>query len=165
MRYHVTVVLACLTAALVRAQTLTATNALGQTIIEVVTVNPIAGVATTQTFANNTTGRQPGPSRAAGATQTGQTTFQYTTTDAEGDTTVIQATFTPSFNTIVVSPSQTFTGTVLGYSQWLSLVGTNTVAADSASSGGPKLHHVSRTLSVGAALLAGAMGGAWLVIG
>ena len=120
---------------------------------------------TTAAVATTTTQNQ-GPVAQPAATETGQTTYVYTTTDADGDTTVIQAIFTPSFIESTVLPSETFTGTVLGYSQWLSIIGTNTVAANDVASGAGSIGIFRErwpwTAAAGA--LIGAVGGAWLVL-
>ncbi|KZT19225.1 hypothetical protein NEOLEDRAFT_1142324 [Neolentinus lepideus HHB14362 ss-1] len=71
---------------------------------------------------------QPGATPGTGAIP-----YQYTTTNAAGATIVVQDTFTPSF-ALITSVAPTSTGSVLDYSQWLSSVGTNTVAAHSISS-------------------------------
>jgi hypothetical protein len=55
----------------------------------------------------------------------GTTPYTYTTTDASGNTVIGSAIFTPTFPaTTPYTPS--VTGTVLGYSQWLSIIGNNT---------------------------------------
>ncbi|KAI0039873.1 hypothetical protein FA95DRAFT_1566869 [Auriscalpium vulgare] len=54
-----------------------------------------------------------------------ETPFVYLTTDANGNTIQVSATFTPTF-----APSQPYTpvttGTILGYSEWLSQIGNAT---------------------------------------
>ncbi len=55
----------------------------------------------------------------------GPTPYTYTTTDANGNPVIATATFTPSFPaTTPYTP--TGSGTVLGYSQWLSVIGNHT---------------------------------------
>ncbi|KAI5116384.1 hypothetical protein M0805_005881 [Coniferiporia weirii] len=181
MKYCIVAILACLSAALVHAQTVTTTDALGETVIEVATLD-VNGLPTTEILQTVTTAADPGDETTAAATttttplnqgpvaqpaatETGETIFTYTTTDANGDTTAIVDTFTPSFVEGTTLPPQTYTGTVLDYSSWLSLVGTNTVAAD-ASTNSARAGRVSRgACGAGAALLAGVLGGAWLVVG
>ena len=80
-----------------------------------------------------------GPVGQPGTTPTGQIVYYYTTTNAVGQTTVLQATFTPTFPATRV-PSAPSSGTILQYSQWLSMVGTNTVTPSILSSrAGPSL--------------------------
>ncbi|EJD07092.1 uncharacterized protein FOMMEDRAFT_165709 [Fomitiporia mediterranea MF3/22] len=176
MKYTISFILLCLSAVLVRAQTQTLVDAAGQTIVEVITLDPVQGLPTTQTLQTlqggaaqqTTTTTQPlnqGPVGQPAATTALVTTYVYTTTDALGDPTVILDTFTPTSVTGTVTPSQTFTGTILNYSSWLNIVGTNTVAADTASSATrllPLLRN-SYACAAGAALLSGTLGGAWLV--
>ncbi|TFK47742.1 hypothetical protein OE88DRAFT_1665354 [Heliocybe sulcata] len=91
------------------------------------TPTPIPPAAATTTTAPRVVG-------APGATPgTGAIPYQYTTTNAAGATIVVPDTFTPSF-AIITSVAPTTTGTVLDYSQWQSMVGTNTVADASVSS-------------------------------
>jgi hypothetical protein len=62
------------------------------------------------------------------STPTGSSPIAYVyTTVVSGRTTVIQAEFTPSFNTKVVTPSLSTTGSILDYSQWVSIYGTASV--------------------------------------
>ncbi|THH08916.1 hypothetical protein EW145_g2380 [Phellinidium pouzarii] len=194
MRYCVAAIFVFLCAALVRAQTQTVTDAFGDTVVEAITLNP-AGLATTQTLetltlaaattaptttttpvttttpatttapTRTTTPNQGPVGQPPATTGTGQTIFTYTTTDVDGDTTLVVATFTPTFNTVTVLPTQTFTGTVLGFSSWLSLVGTNTVASDLNASSAHVGPVAGKVWGIGAALLVSALGGAWLAIG
>ncbi|KAA1467427.1 hypothetical protein DENSPDRAFT_926599 [Dentipellis sp. KUC8613] len=101
---------------------------------------------------------QPGPTAAQG-----ETPFVYTTTDADGDPTVVQDVFTPSFpaTTPADIPS---TGTILGYSEWLGMIGNatselNKPVGTQVVDGGS----ISRPLSVLCSLLAGLAAGAALV--
>lgn len=82
-----------------------------------------AAVATTQVQG------PVGQPAATPLTPGGATPYTYTTTDANGNTVIGTATFTPSFP--AVTPyTPTVSGTVLGYSQWLSIVGNNTSGLD-----------------------------------
>lgn len=116
---------------------------------------------TTTSPTTTTTPVQQGPVGEPAATQTGETVFQYTTTDADGDTIVLTGTFTPTFESTQPIGSPTFTGTILNYSQWLSLVGSNTVPAVNAALERWKMPKGLWVASV--ASLTGMLGGAWLV--
>ncbi|KII93919.1 hypothetical protein PLICRDRAFT_171621 [Plicaturopsis crispa FD-325 SS-3] len=163
----------------VSAQTLTVTDPnSGATIVEVVTVDPVAGVATTETISTliststptTTTAatEQPvvnaGPvGQPAATTGTGVTIYTYTTTDANGVTTAVVDTFTPTYPpTVAVTP--TGTGTVLPYSQWLSMVGTNTVAANAVSAGERRWRVERSAVGVSIGVLVGIGSGAWLAL-
>lgn len=99
----------------------------------------------------------------------GPTPYTYTTTDANGNTVIGTATFTPSFPaTTPYTPS--VTGTVLGYSQWLSMVGNDTSglnqpvasqAANYASRAGVQL---SLSLGVVSITIMGLLGGSLAVV-
>ena len=65
---------------------------------------------------------QPGPAPSGAPI-----VYQYTTTDSNGQTTVIIDTFTPSFAPTGSAPLPSDSGTILNYSSWLSIIGTNTV--------------------------------------
>ncbi|KAG9315133.1 hypothetical protein JVU11DRAFT_4256 [Chiua virens] len=172
------------------AQTETAVNAAGATVVEVLSVNPLNGLATTvilqtitgattsktalttasttsnllQTTALATTTVPQGPvgqPASEPATPGGPTPYEYTTTDANGNTVVQQGVFTPTTPGTVL-PVPTTTGSVLGYSQWLSMVGTYTVPANAA-------HRTSISVAAGwyyfaATAFAGLAGGVWLII-
>jgi len=170
------VVLGTFFAALARAQTTTITDAAGNTIIEVITIDPVQEIPVTSTIetipaaaAQTTTtttplDQQQGPVAQPAATEAGQTTFRYTTTDAAGDTIVVTDTFTPSFApTAGTTPIPTFVGTILSVNQWLSMVGTNTVPVANAAIERWKFPRT--LLSIGSAMLAGAVGGVWIVLG
>ncbi|KAI9510733.1 hypothetical protein F5148DRAFT_1281607 [Russula earlei] len=126
------------------------TNAFGQSLTQVLQTLGPGGAATTSTAltsptislasvttqptsrtaatAATTTQGQQGPVGQPGTTPTtpgGPTPFTYTTTDASGNTLVTTGVFTPAFPaTTPYTP--TFSGTVLPYSVWLSMVGGNT---------------------------------------
>ena len=121
---------------------------------------------TTTTTSTSTTSTQQNPiqGQPVTATGTGLTTFEYTTTDAAGNTEVLEGTFTPTFDTVIVTPSLTFSATVLDYSQWLSIVGTNTVAAANIASSAERLHIPLALWNMCIALIVGAAGGAWFVV-
>ncbi|KAI0636144.1 hypothetical protein C8Q77DRAFT_1101843 [Trametes polyzona] len=162
-----------------RAQTLTTTDALGQTIVEAITIDPLQGLPTTQTLqtlapaATTTTtptttttlpdGQQgpvgqPAPTTAAA----GPTIYTYTTTDAGGDTIAVVDTFTPTFlttSTWAGAPP----GTVLDYSSWRSMVGTNTVAPETGAAS-PRWNLQRNWLGITTSVCAGVVGGAWLVL-
>jgi len=176
-------------AATANAQTLTVTNNLGATVVEFITENG-AGIATTQilqtivgaastsstplTASNpllqtavptttSTTPIQIGPvgQPASQPAAGGPTPYTYTTTDANGKTVALVGTFTPT-GPATVLPIPTTTGTVLNYSQWQSMVGTNTIPANAAS-------RISTPITTGwyyfvATTFTGLVGGAWLVI-
>lgn len=130
----------------------------------VTTAAPIATTAATTAAATTPDDQQQGPVGAPAPTATGPlpTTYEYTTTDVNGVTTVIHDTFTPSFAPTQAPPVQTFSATILGFSQWLSMVGTNTVAAS--TNGAERWSVPNRVWGMGVGFLAGALGGAWLVI-
>ncbi|TCD65558.1 hypothetical protein EIP91_002522 [Steccherinum ochraceum] len=160
------------------AQTLTTTDALGNTIIENVTLNP-AGIPTTQTL-STVTAALAAPAAATTATTTtpegqqgpvGQppvtsgpappTVYQYTTTDANGNTVAIQDTFTPTFGP-TQPPSAPASGTILSFSQWLSQIGTNTPQALNDAS--PRWHLSSGWLAITSGLVSCFLGGVYLVL-
>lgn len=124
----------------------------------------IPAAATQTTSTTTAVDQQQGPVAQPAATEAGQTTFRYTTTDAAGDTIVVTDTFTPSLApTAGTTPLPTFVGTILSYSQWLSAVGTNTVPVANAAV--ERWRFPRSLLSVGSAMAAGAAGGVWLVLG
>lgn len=91
----------------------------------------------------------------------GPTPYEYTTTDANGNTVVMQGVFTPT-GPQNVPPVPTTTGTILGYSQWLSQIGTYTVPPSAG-------RRMSTPVTTGwyyfaATAFAGLVGGAWLII-
>jgi len=155
---------------LVNAQvTTTLLNNAGYTIVVVITTNTLAQTVGTTTIATLTstpvqqTTTNPGPVGvpAAAGGGGGDTPYTYTTTNAQGLTTAVAAIFTPSFSTAPYT-SPTSSGTVMDYSAWLSLIGTNTVAATSAA--GERWHFDNRLWGVAAALSAGVLGGAWVTL-
>ncbi|KAG8213162.1 hypothetical protein J3R82DRAFT_11571, partial [Butyriboletus roseoflavus] len=117
----------------------------------------------TATLALTTTTSQIGPVAQPAtepATPGGPTPYVYTTTDAQGNTVTLQGIFTPTGPQTVL-PTPTTTGTILGYSQWLSMIGTYTAPASAA--------RMSVPLATGwyyfaATAFAGLLGGAWLII-
>jgi len=121
----------------------------------------------TSTTSTSTTTTSPfvqqGPVGQPAPTITGQTTvYQYTTTDAAGDTIVVTDTFTASFQSTQPPPTQSFTGSVLDYSSWLSIVGTNTVPVSNAALA--RWAVPSSALRIGAGVVAGLVSGVWLVL-
>ncbi|KAH9848444.1 hypothetical protein C2E23DRAFT_763747 [Lenzites betulinus] len=150
----------------VSAQTTTVVDALGETVVELITLD-LQGLPSTQTLQTLTTTTtaadgQQGPvgQPAATATDAGPTIYTYTTTDAAGDTVAVVDTFTPTF--AATSPLSSIpAGTVIPYSSWLSLVGTNTVAAE-VNSAVPRWALQHQWLGIATSLCAGVAGGAWL---
>ncbi|KZT65877.1 hypothetical protein DAEQUDRAFT_813961 [Daedalea quercina L-15889] len=134
-------------------QTVTTTNELGLTVVEVITLDPL-GLATTETLSTltgrttttaiTTTPTTTSPATTsttttqnAGAVEDSptaigvtQTVYTYTTTDAAGNTVAVEATFTPSFAP-TTTPTPTGSGTILDYSQWIA--SASTAAASSAA--------------------------------
>ncbi|KAK7005711.1 hypothetical protein R3P38DRAFT_3039144 [Favolaschia claudopus] len=118
-----TVILETLTGVAAAATTLTTTDAAGDTLIEVVATDadgdPVTRTIQTIPAAADPVGQgqgpvgQPGPTGVPGA----PTPFTYTTTDADGATRKVVATFTPTFPG-TVTPQQTFQATVLDYSAY-----------------------------------------------
>ncbi|KAI0648830.1 hypothetical protein C8Q79DRAFT_947609 [Trametes meyenii] len=155
------------------AQQVTTTDNLGQTVVELITVDPALGVPVTETLqtlttAATTTTTQPqgqqGPvgQPAATSNNAGPTVYTYTTTDAAGDFTAIVDTFTPTFvttSTWVSAPA----GTIIPYSSWINEVGTNTVAA-SISAAPAKWSFQTKWMGIATGVFAGVAGGAWLVL-
>ncbi|KAG2146070.1 uncharacterized protein EDB93DRAFT_1149480 [Suillus bovinus] len=143
----------------VHAQTLTTTNIAGATVVEVVTTNPVNGLATTQTLrqtittntlSTTTSTTTPGTLQTIATTSTtpnqgpvgqpgttvltpgGPTPYTYTTTNAAGSTVAVLATFTPT-GPATVLPTPSTTGTILNYSSYLASVGTSAAATSSAT--------------------------------
>jgi len=142
-------------------RTITTTDNLGESIVEVVASNPALGVLTTQVIRTLV---PQGPVGQPAATNPGQTIYFYTTTNANGQPTEIMATFTPTYQAATgppyVAPSN---GTVLNYSQWLSMVGTNTGTPSAATSrAGPRL--LSDALKCSAAAILALVCGGLLVL-
>ncbi|KLO15254.1 hypothetical protein SCHPADRAFT_902536 [Schizopora paradoxa] len=177
MVWKVFAALACV-AAFARAQTISTTDQFGQTVVEVITVNPLAGATTTSIVStipaasksSTATSTAPatipnvqqGPVGVPGPTLPNQpTVYRYTTTDAAGDTLVLTDTFTVSFPP-ASTPSQTLTGSIIPFSVWQSLVGTNTVPVSNAAL--EKWRIPSTSLYIGGMLAAGLIGGAWVVL-
>ncbi|KAI9056803.1 hypothetical protein FKP32DRAFT_1598694 [Trametes sanguinea] len=173
MRLAFVAALFALSACSVFAQTITTTDDLGETVIEVITIDPNLGLPTTeilQTLTTTTTPAaqdpdvqqgpvgQPQPTVDNGAA----TVYTYTTTDALGNPTAVVDTFTPTFlttSTWLSAPA----GTILDYSSWRSEVGTNTVAP-SISGARVRWKVESGWLGIVASLFAGVAGGAWLAL-
>jgi len=138
-----------------RAQTVTTTDISGHSVVEIITVNPVNGVLTTQTIqtltpTTTTPDVQAGPvGQPATNTGTGLTIYTYTTTDVDGATTAIVATFIPTFPASQ-SPSAPSSGTILNYSQYLSIYGTNTSTALPQLSTSQRLADALKPLAVGA---------------
>ncbi|KAI0364310.1 hypothetical protein BV20DRAFT_974575 [Pilatotrama ljubarskyi] len=152
----------------VRAQTITTTDELGQTVVEFITVDPLQAIPVTQTLQTLTTttpavpAGQQGPVGAPPATTANAepTIYTYTTTDAGGDTIQVVDTFTPTFTTTSTWLSAP-PGTILDYSSWRSMVGTNTVAP-AISGASARWSLEPRWAAIATSLCAGMMGGAWL---
>ncbi|KAI6107912.1 hypothetical protein F5141DRAFT_1119338 [Pisolithus sp. B1] len=163
------------------AQIVTVPNAAGATVVEVLTTNSRGVAATsilstlaasatnslatqlTQTTATALTSatQAAGGGGVVAATPGGPTPYTYTTTNALGETVAMEGIFTPT-GPATVLPTPTTTGTILNYSSWLALVGTNTVAANAAS-------RISQSIATGwycfvVMVIAGLASGAWIVI-
>lgn len=194
------IVILSFTTSVLSQQLITTTNAAGVSIVEQVTTNAfgqsvtqvlqtLGGAVTTSASQTTQTAATTAPTTSPTATATattaiqgpvgqpgttpvtpgGPTPYTYTTTDANGNTVIATATFTPSFPaTTPYTP--TGSGTVIGYSQWLSMIGNNTSglnrpvasqAANIASRAGVQLG-----LSLGAVLLTimGLLGGSLAVV-
>jgi len=170
------------------AQTVTTTDAAGETIVQVVTLLP-AGVETTQTLQTitgpvlpttttsttsntilqtlttaTTTTKQQGPVGQPAATTNltpgGPTPFTYTTTNAAGSTVAVEGTFIPT-GPATVLPSTTTTGSIMDYSSYQAIFGTTT----GSTSGGRQAFSLSSGWYglVGSTAL-GIGGGAWFVL-
>ncbi|KAI0077280.1 hypothetical protein K474DRAFT_1661888 [Panus rudis PR-1116 ss-1] len=160
------------------AQTITTIDALGETIVEVVTTD-VLGLATTQTLqtltgtstSSQTTATTTTPDIQQGPVGmpptvtpvAGNTVYTYTTTDANGDTIAVADTFTPTF-AATKTPAVTTTGTILDYSEWLSMVGTNTPSLVASNSAQPRWDVLHGILGTAMAALGGVAGGACLVL-
>ena len=110
-----------------------------------------------------TTDPQQGPVGQPAPTIPGQiTSYRYTTTDANGQTIVLSDIFTPSFPPTQPIPAPTTTGSILQLSEWLSLVGTNTVPVPLSNAEPWRIP--TGAYKIVAGLVSGLMGGAMLVI-
>lgn len=149
-----------------------ATTSASQTTQTPSTAATTAPTTSPTATATTTAGQVQGPVGQPASTPLtpgGPTPYTYTTTDANGNTVISTATFTPSFPaTTPYTPSGT--GTVLGYSQWLSMIGNNTSglnqpiasqAPNPASRAGVQL-----SVSLGAVLITimGLLGGSLAVV-
>ncbi|KAJ7346843.1 hypothetical protein DFH08DRAFT_869534 [Mycena albidolilacea] len=150
------------------ASTLTTTDRAGNTLVEVVTGDG-QGDSTTQTIqtipAADAGGGQ-GPVGQPGATGTpgAPTPFTYTTTDANGETTAVIATFTPSFATTVI-PAQTFQATVLDYSAYTASYVTGQAAQAAQQQQNGALSRTGVWWGPCVSALVGVVGGAVLLMG
>ncbi|KAI6125128.1 hypothetical protein EDD16DRAFT_1560211 [Pisolithus croceorrhizus] len=169
------------------AQIVTVPNAAGATVVEVLTTNSrgVAATSILSTLAASVTNSlatqltQTTVALSTSATQAaggggvveqpasvavspgGPTPYTYTTTNALGETVAMEGIFTPT-GPATVLPTPTTTGTILNYSSWLALVGTNTVAANAAS-------RISQSIATGwycfaVMAIVGLASGAWIVI-
>ncbi|KAJ8586256.1 hypothetical protein M405DRAFT_864732 [Rhizopogon salebrosus TDB-379] len=171
------------------AQTVTTTNAAGETVVEVVTLLP-AGVLTTdilqtitgpvlptttaattsttsntilQTLSTTSTTKQQGPvgqpAPTTNLTPGGPTPYTYTTTNAAGQTVAVEGTFTPT-GPATTLPTPTTTGSIMNYSSYTAIYGTATP-----TSGGRLAFSLSSGWYglVGSTVL-GTGGGAWFVL-
>ncbi|EMD33302.1 hypothetical protein CERSUDRAFT_117925 [Gelatoporia subvermispora B] len=179
----------------VLGQTITTTDDLGETVVEVITTDPVLLIPTTEiletitgpsTTALSTPALstpavstpaaaavpttpaaqqvQQGPVGAPPPTPAVQepTVYTYTTTDGNGDTVALTAIFTPTSPAALTH--STTAGTILQYSQWLSLIGTNTVPATTNAAAPAPLSLEHRWFGMAAGTLVGVLGGAWLVL-
>ncbi|EGN99039.1 hypothetical protein SERLA73DRAFT_168593 [Serpula lacrymans var. lacrymans S7.3] len=116
-------------------RTLTGTGAISSPTSS---TTPLLATTPTSTAALTTTttaAQQQGPVGQPAPTQAqvgGPTPYTYTTTDADGNTETLLGTFIPTGPESVL-PTPTTTGTILDYSSWLGLVGTNTLPAQSSA--------------------------------
>ncbi|KAF7288725.1 Protein kinase domain-containing protein [Mycena chlorophos] len=145
--------------------TTTVVDGAGDTVVEV-----IANGAT-QTISTITDDSNPaGPGGGGGpvgqpattpaqATAGAPTPYTYTTTNAAGDTIQVLATFTPSLATTVI-PSQTFSATILNYSQYLASYATQ-IQTQQAAAG--RTNAAGTLIWSGWTLLA-AVSGLWVVL-
>ena len=90
------------------------------------------------------------------------TPYQYTTTDANGNAEVIQATWTPSFVSLDAPTTTTTTGTILDFSAFMSAIGTNTVPFNAETSVVWRIP--GKFIAIGVGLTACVIGGAFLAI-
>ncbi|KAI8969863.1 hypothetical protein BD414DRAFT_502391 [Trametes punicea] len=154
------------------AQTITTIDALGETVVEVITIDPNLGIPTTETLQTltATTTTTPPPEVQQGPVGQPQptlnnaapTVYTYTTTNALGETTAVVDTFTPTFETTSTwAPPPA--GTILNYSSWRNEVGTNTVAPPISGSSARWAVHSGWT-GIAGSLAVGIAGGAWLAL-
>lgn len=102
---------------------------------------------------------QPAPTGAATPT-----VYTYTTTNANGQTVGVVDTFTPTFYQSQQSPTL-LTGTILNYSSWLSMVGTNTAVSSPQQVNGANIKYMSGgSCGMLLAFLSSVVGGTWLVL-
>ncbi|KAL7279408.1 hypothetical protein ACG7TL_007250 [Trametes sanguinea] len=150
------------------AQTVTTTDALGETVVEFITIDQNLGLPTTeilQTLTATTTTTTAPDGQQGPVGQPEPTTDDGSPTDQcrpSGDLTAVVDTFTPTFlttSTWLSAPA----GTILDYTAWRSEVGTNTVAP-SISAARVRWKVESGWLGIAASLLAGVAGGAWLAL-
>ncbi|KIM64259.1 hypothetical protein SCLCIDRAFT_641071 [Scleroderma citrinum Foug A] len=146
------------------------TNALGNSVTSILstfqtssTSNPLLSTQTTKTTTTTTSVAQGVNEQppAEPVSPGGPTPYEYTTTNAAGNPTVVQGIFTPTVPPTVL-PSPTTTGTIIDYSSWVAIIGTNTVAANAAS-------HVSLSIATGwycfvVMAVASLASGTWFVI-
>ncbi|KAI0322143.1 hypothetical protein OF83DRAFT_17632 [Amylostereum chailletii] len=115
-----------------------------QTITAASTTTPTVTPITTSTSTTTTSAAAPAadpgqqgpvgqPAATSNAEVGGPTPFTYTTTDAQGNVIQVEATFTPSFPQ-TQQPNPATTGTILAYSDWLGLVGTQTALSGGSGS-------------------------------
>ncbi|KAJ7454857.1 hypothetical protein FB451DRAFT_656900 [Mycena latifolia] len=149
--------------------TLTTTDNLGETVVEIVTGDGLGDSFTQviQTLTTTTPVTTPvvGPVGQPGATPDtagALTPYTYTTTNANGDTTAVVATFTPSFATTIM-PSATFKATVLDYSVYTASYAT-AQAADTSNSNGA-LQQRAGWWGLGLSAMIGVVGGTILLLG
>lgn len=129
-----------------------------QTLPAVPTTTSTTAATTTTTLGQGPVG-QPAPTGAQSPT-----VYTYTTTDANGVTTAVIDTFTPTFFQSTHSPVLS-TGTILDYSSWLSMVGTNTGNAQATQATGGQLSMLpSAWRGVLGAAVSCIFGAAWLVL-
>ncbi|CAL1715757.1 unnamed protein product [Somion occarium] len=173
-------VLALRVASVLGQVTQTLIDDLGQTVVEVVTTDPL-GLLTTDTLLTLTTTTTPTTTATTATTTTpdvqqgpvgmpatqppaaGPTQYVYTTTDALGEIIQVTDTFTPTFaSSEGVRP--TLTGTILDYSEWLTMVGGTSSAAVRPNAAASQWEVNKFVVGAFAATLSAILGGAWMVL-
>ncbi|OJA16473.1 hypothetical protein AZE42_06875 [Rhizopogon vesiculosus] len=166
------------------AQTVTTTDAAGNSIVEVVTQIP-PGIPTTEiletiiaptlttttpsttnTILQTTTSttKQQGPvgqpAQTTNLTPGGPTPYTYTTTNAAGETTALVGTFTPT-GPATVLPDPTTTGVIMNFSSYVASYGS---VAATASGGRQAFSLSSGWHGVAVSMALGIGGGVWFVL-
>ncbi|KAG1750254.1 hypothetical protein EDB19DRAFT_1825281 [Suillus lakei] len=117
-----------------------------------------------QTIPTTTATQNQGPVEQPGSTVLepgGPTPYTYTTTNADGSTVAVLATFTPT-GPATVLPTPTTTGTVINYSSYIASVGTGAAATSGATRRAFSL--CSGWYGLVASTMLGIGGGAWFIM-